>query len=61
MLVRLLIGRATLAGSQDMGDEIDVPADEAVRMIDAGQAEAVRRVTPEKAVKRTKPEKASKK
>ncbi len=64
--VRLLVGRATSRGPEHIGMVISVPADEAMRMIDAGQAEMVRdpnpakarRAKPEKAVKRAKPEKA---
>jgi hypothetical protein len=39
---------------------IDVDAAEGQRMIDAGQAEIVRSVKPEKATPRAKPEKATK-
>lgn len=61
MKVKLLIARATANGSENRGDVIDVSDDQAVRMIEAGQAEAVRSVAaPEKAIKRTKFEKASK-
>ena len=60
MKVKLLVARATIAESQNRGDVIDVPADEAQRMVDAGQAELVRAAEPEKAVKRVKAEKAAK-
>lgn len=59
MKVKLLTARAGAMGSQNRGDEIEVTDAEAIRMIDAGQAEAVRSVTPERAVKRTKAEKAA--
>lgn len=60
MKVKLLIARASADGAQNRGDEIEVSAEEAKRMIEAGQAEPVRDVKPEKAVSRGKPEKASK-
>ncbi len=61
MKIKLLTARATASGSQNRGDIIDVPEDEAGRMIEAGQAEVVRAaVKPEKAVKRSKTEKAAK-
>lgn len=61
MQVRLLTSRATSSGAQNRGDVIDVDDAEAVRMIEAGQAEAVRsKPAPEKAVKRSKSEKAVK-
>ena len=60
MKVKLLIARASADGAQNRGDEVEVSADEAKRMIEAGQAEPVRSAKPEKAVSRAKPEKASK-
>jgi len=61
MLVRLLVPRATPFGPESIGDEINVPDDEALRMIKAEQAEIVQtRKTPEKAVKRPKARKAKK-
>jgi hypothetical protein len=60
MKIKLLIARATATGSENRGDVIDVSDAQAVRMIEAGQAEAVRSVAPEKAVKASKFEKASK-
>jgi hypothetical protein len=61
MRVRLLVSRAVIGEPQNMGDEITVPDDEAVRMIEAGQAEPVRaKKAPEKATKRRKAERASK-
>lgn len=60
MQVKLLVARATMSESQERNQVIDVPEAEAIRMIAAGQAEAVRSVKPEKAVKRSKAEKATK-
>lgn len=60
MKVRLLEARASADGAQNVGDEVEVTADEAKRMIEAGTAAPVRDVKPEKAVSRAKPEKASK-
>lgn len=59
MKVRLLISRATLKGGQMAGDEIEVSDAEAKRLIEAGQAEPLRRSRPEQAVPKRKPEKAS--
>lgn len=53
MKIRLLTARATLVGSQNRGDVIEVSDAEAVRMIEGGQAEPVREAKqPEKAVRR---------
>lgn len=41
MKVKLLISRAGADFAQSQGEEIEVSAEEAKRMIDAGQAEAV--------------------
>lgn len=61
MKVKLLIARATAHGSENRGDIVEVSDAEAVRMIAAEQAEAVRtQNAPEKAVKRSKAEKATK-
>jgi hypothetical protein len=61
MQVKLLVARATASSSENRGDIVEVSNSEAVRMIDAGQAEAVRSSkAPEKAVKRFKREQASK-
>lgn len=55
MKVKLLVARATSSGAENRGDVIDVSSDEAVRMIEAGQAEPVREAAmPERAVKRGK-------
>ena len=47
MKVTLLQPRVTATEAQSRGEEIDIPADEAKRMIEAGQAEAVRSAKPE--------------
>ena len=59
MKIKLLVARAGVGFSQNRGDEIDVNADEAQRMIDAGQAELVRAAPVERAAK-SAPEKAAK-
>lgn len=58
--LKMLVSRSGADGAFAPGDEIEVPADEAARMIAAGQAEPVRQVKAEKAVARSKPEKAIK-
>lgn len=60
MKVKLLTSRAGPGVSQVAGEEIDVSADEAQRMIDAGQAELVRSNAPERATKARRGEKAAK-
>lgn len=60
MKVKLLVPRTGPAGAENIDDVIDVPADEAERMVAAGQCEIVRAAKPEKAVRRVKAEKASK-
>ena len=60
MQIKLLIARATLTRSENRGDVVDVSDAEAIRMIEAGQAEAVRSVATEKAVKTPKAERAAK-
>lgn len=60
MKIKLLTARASVTGSQNAGDEVEVSDAEAKRMIEAGTAVPVREVKPEKAVSRAKPEKASK-
>lgn len=57
MKIKLLTSRATATGSQDRGDIIETDDAEAIRMIEAGQAEPVAEVAVERAVSRTKPEK----
>lgn len=58
MRVRLLQGRAGPTVSQNPGDVVDVDPAEAMRMIERGQAEPVRKDEPEQAVRKTKREKA---
>ena len=61
MQVKLLTPRAAATGSQNINDVVEVSADEAARLIEAGRAEPVRAAKkPEKAVKRSKAEKATK-
>lgn len=60
MKVKLLIARATATGPENRGDVIDVTDDEAVRMIESGQAEPVRSAPAEKAVPKRRAEKAAK-
>lgn len=60
MKLKLLVSRSGPDGAQNAGDEIDVPDDEAGRMIEAGQAVPVRKAVAEKATKRIKAEKAEK-
>lgn len=61
MQVKLLQSRATAHGPENRGDVIDVSEAEALRMIEAGQAEPVRSAAaPEKAVRRSKAERAVK-
>lgn len=60
MKIKLLVSRAGSDFSQSVGDEIDVADDEAIRLIEAGQAEPVRGAPVERAVKPAKGEKAAK-
>jgi len=60
MKIKLLTARATVSGSENRGDIIDVSADEGERMIAAGQAEVVRGSKPEKATKKTMFERTAK-
>jgi len=60
MQVKLLVARAAASGAENRGDVISVPDAEAIRMIEAGQAEPLRAVQVEKAIPRAKAEKASK-
>lgn len=54
MKIKLLVSRAGMDFSQNAGDEIEVDAAEAKRMIDAGQAEAIETPKTERAVKADK-------
>lgn len=60
MKVKLLVSRCGPGLVQNAGDEIEVSDAEGVRMISAGQAEAVRSANKEKAVRPAKTEKAVK-
>jgi len=60
MKIKLLVSRAGAMGTQDRGQEIDVSDAEAIRMIEAGQAEPVRARKVERTVKQPKGERASK-
>lgn len=60
MKIKLIVSRAGAGFAQNAGDEIEVGDAEAIRMIAAGQAEAVRSATVEKATKTAKAEKAVK-
>lgn len=60
MKVKLLVSRAGAGFVQNRGDEIDVPDAEAIRMIEAGQAEPVRTAAVERAVRAPRSEKAVK-
>lgn len=53
MRIELLVPRATATGAENRGDVVEVTDAEAVRMIEAGQAVAVRAQFAEKAVKPT--------
>lgn len=59
MKITLLVSRADASGAQNRGDMIDVGEAEAIRMIEAGQAEPVRGEAPERAIKRPKVERAA--
>lgn len=56
MKVRLLVSRSGADGAFSAGDIVEVSTDESARMVEAGQAEILRAVAPEKAVKRRKAE-----
>jgi len=58
MKVKLLVSRCGPAGAESRGDVIDVSADEAERMVEAGQCEIVRTGGAERAVPKSKAEKA---
>lgn len=57
--VKLHVARSGPDGAFNVGDEIEVSADEAGRMVAAGQAEVVRAARPERATRKTKAERAS--
>lgn len=60
MKIKLIVSRAGVGFVQNRGDEIEVADAEAIRMIEAGQAEPVREVMVERAVPNVKREKANK-
>ena len=60
MKIKLLVPRTGPLGAQNIGDEIEVSADEAERMIGKEQAEIIRAKKPERTAKRAKVEKAVK-
>lgn len=60
MKVKLLIARAHADGAQNRGEIIEVSDAEGARLIEAKQAEPVRRSAPETAVPKRKAEKAAK-
>jgi hypothetical protein len=60
MKIQLLVARATAFGAQNRGDVIEANDAEAIRMIEAGQAVAIREAMPERAVKPAKAERAAK-
>lgn len=60
MKIKLLVSRSGANGAQNRGEEIEVDADEAKRMIEAGQAEPVRSAKVEKATAKKPTEKAFK-
>jgi len=61
MQVKLLVPRAGVDGAQNRGDVVTVSDAEAVRMIEAGQAEPVRSgKAPEKATAKPRKERAVK-
>lgn len=59
MKVRLLVPRAGNGFAQNVGEEIDVPANEAAAMEAAGQCVILRGVAPEKAVRTARPMRAA--
>lgn len=60
MKIRLLVSRSGPAGVDNRGDEIEVSDAEAIRMIEAGQAEPLRDAPVERAVRKPRAEKAAK-
>jgi hypothetical protein len=61
MQVKLLVSRATATGAENRGETVEVQDAEAIRMIEAGQAEPVRGgPTPERATRKQRIEKATK-
>jgi len=60
MKLKLLVGRAGPGFSQSPGEVVDVPDQEAKRMIEAGQAVVEAAPKKETATKKSQPEKAVK-
>lgn len=60
MKIKLLVSRAGVGFSQNAGDEIEVSAEEAKRMVESGQAVPVGAAPKEKATSKAKPERAVK-
>jgi len=60
MQIKLLVSRSGAFFSQNAGEEIEVGAEEGLRMIAAGQAEALNRQKKETATRKTAAEKAVK-
>lgn len=60
MKIKLLVARSGATESQNAGDVIEVGDAEAIRMIEAGQAEPLRSAPVERAVKAPAPERAKK-
>lgn len=60
MKISLLVSRAGPGGSNNVGDQIEVSDAEAIRMIEAGQAVAVRTAPVERAVAKPRVERARK-
>lgn len=60
MKIKLLTSRAGVGFAQSRGEEVDVSDAEAIRMIEAGQAEPVREAPVERAVAQPRREKAAK-
>lgn len=57
MKITLLVSRVSADASQNRGDVIEVGDAEAIRMIEAGQAQPFAELPVERAVSRAKPEK----
>lgn len=60
MKIKMLVSRSGADGAVDAGQEIEVPDAEAIRMIEADQAVAIREQKPQRAVKKPTAEKATK-
>ena len=58
MKVKMLVSRSGLEGVLNRGDVVDIKDAEAIRMIEAGQCEPVRRASAQRAVPDVDPERA---